>query len=239
MSGSYYVALSGMHAGLEALDRLATDLANASTVGYKAERGTTAQADRPDFGILLHSAIDVTDGPTRVDLRPGDITSTGRDLDAAIEGPGMFAVNTPAGTRYTRTGKLSVRADGVLTASDREVVGEDGKPIMVGPGAVKIEADGSVSIAGAVVGKMKIVEFKQPELLVRKGPDLFSAEGQSPVAPTESAVKSGALEQSNVSVVGRMTELISVSRNFGTMERALSLLANDVDLKAITELGRR
>jgi len=228
-----------MHAGLEALDRLATDLANASTVGYKAERGTTAQADRPDFGILLHSAIDVTDGPTRVDLRPGDITSTGRDLDAAIEGPGMFAVNTPAGTRYTRTGKLSVRADGVLTASDREVVGEDGKPIMVGPGAVKIEADGSVSIAGAVVGKMKIVEFKQPELLVRKGPDLFSAEGQSPVAPTESAVKSGALEQSNVSVVGRMTELISVSRNFGTMERALSLLANDVDLKAITELGRR
>ena len=239
MSGSYYVALSGMHAGLEALDRLATDLANASTVGYKAERGTTAQADRPDFGILLHSAIDVTDGPTRVDLRPGDITSTGRDLDAAIEGPGMFAVNTPAGTRYTRTGKLSVRADGVLTASDREVVGDDGKPIMVGPGAVKIEADGSVSIAGAVVGKMKIVEFKQPELLVRKGPDLFSAEGQSPVAPTESAVKSGALEQSNVSVVGRMTELISVSRNFGTMERALSLLANDVDLKAITELGRR
>jgi flagellar basal body rod protein FlgG len=228
-----------MHAGLEALDRLATDLANASTVGYKAERGTTAQADRPDFGILLHSAIDVADGPTRVDLRPGDITSTGRDLDAAIEGPGMFAVNTPAGTRYTRTGKLSVRADGVLTASDREVVGEDGKQIMVGPGAVKIEADGSVSIAGAVVGKMKIVEFKQPELLVRKGPDLFSAEEQTPVAPTESAVKSGALEQSNVSVVGRMTELISVSRNFGTMERALSLLANDVDLKAITELGRR
>ena len=46
MAGSYYIALSGMQARLEALDRLATDLANASTVGYKAER-TTTTAGRP------------------------------------------------------------------------------------------------------------------------------------------------------------------------------------------------
>jgi flagellar basal body rod protein FlgG len=228
-----------MHAGLEALDRLATDLANASTVGYKAERGTTAQADRPDFGALLHSAIDVTDGPTRVDLRPGEIAPTGRDLDAAIDGPGMFAVKTPAGTRYTRTGQLSRRTDGALIASGREVEGEDGRPIMLGAGPVKIDADGTVNNGGEVVGKIKIVEFKQPELLVRKGPDLFSAEGQTPLESTASEVRAGVLEQSNVSVVERMAELTTVSRSFGTMERALSLLANDVDLKAITELGRR
>ena len=42
MAGGYYIALSGMRSRLEALDRLATDLANASTIGYKAERGTTA-----------------------------------------------------------------------------------------------------------------------------------------------------------------------------------------------------
>ena len=59
------------------------------------------------------------------------------------------------------------------------------------------------------------------------------------MAPTQSEVRAGVLEQSNVSVVERMAELTTVSRSFGTMERALSLLANDVDLKAITELGRR
>ena len=198
MSGSYYIALSGMHAGLEALDRLATDLANASTVGYKAERGTTAQADRADFSALLHSAIDVSDGPKRVDLRPGEIAPTGRELDAAIDGPGMFAVKTPGGTSYTRTGKFSRRADGALTASGREVEGEDGKPIMLGAGAVKIDSDGTVNNGGEAVGKMKIVEFKNPELLVRKGPDLFSADGQPPFAATESEVRSGVLEQSNV-----------------------------------------
>jgi flagellar basal body rod protein FlgG len=238
MSGSYYIALSGMHAGLEALDRLATDLANASTVGYKAQRGTTAQADRTDFNALLHSAIDVTDGPTRADLRPGEVAPTGRELDTAIDGPGMFAVITPSGTRYTRTGKFTRRSDGVLTSSGMELEGEDGKPITLGQGPVKFGEDGTVTSAGEVVGKLKIVEFQHPESLNRQGPDLFSADGQVPQEATDSEVRSGVLEQSNVSVVERMSELTSVSRNFGTMERALSLLSNDVDLKAITELGR-
>ena len=37
----------------------------------------------------------------------------------------------------------------------------------------------------------------------------------------------------------RIVELASVSRNFETMQRALSMLSNDIDQRAITELGRR
>src|SRR5437660_638158 len=118
MAGSYYIALSGMRARMTELDRLATDLANASTAGYKAERGTTEQSDRADFSLSLKSAIDVANSATRTDLRAGEISSTGRDLDAAIEGPGMFAVTTPGGaTRYTRTGRFVARADGVLSTA--------------------------------------------------------------------------------------------------------------------------
>jgi flagellar basal body rod protein FlgG len=238
MAGGYYIALSGMRARLEALDRLSTDLANASTVGYKAERGTTAEAGRANFTDALQSAIDVANGPNRTDFHTGEIATTGRELDAAIDGPGMFAVKTPSGTRYTRSGKFLRGNDGTLTtATGMPLEGIDGQPIKVGPGNVEFSGDGTVKNEGEVVGRLKVVEFPHPALVRRLGTDLFYSD-EAPLPATSSAVRAGALEQSNVSVVERMSELTSVARSFGTMERALSTLANDIDSKAITELGR-
>ena len=62
MAGGYYTALSGMRTRMDALDRLAADIANASTAGYKTERAGTTQADRPSFGAALQSAVDVANG---------------------------------------------------------------------------------------------------------------------------------------------------------------------------------
>ena len=118
MPGGAYSALSGMQARLADLDRLASDIANVGTSGYKTERGATVAAERPSFRAALDSAVDVTTGGTRLDFRPGTIGTTGRDLDAAIEGAGFFVVNTPNGERYTRNGSFVRRGDGVLTASD-------------------------------------------------------------------------------------------------------------------------
>ena len=53
MSGGAYSALSGMRARLEDLDRLASDLANVGTSGYKTERGATVAAERPSSGAAL------------------------------------------------------------------------------------------------------------------------------------------------------------------------------------------
>jgi flagellar basal-body rod protein FlgF len=240
MSGSYYIALSGMHTRLETLDRLAADIANVNTVGYKAARSTTAQADRANFGDSLQAAIDVTDGPSRIDTRPGAITTTRRDLDVSVDVPGMFAIDTPSGTRYTHDGRFVRRSDGMLATSDGMTVQSDaGTPIAVGTdGPVQIDTDGTVRSDGNVVGRLKIAEFKNSGALIREGADRFRSDSEQPHAPAVVAVRPGSLEQSNVSVVDRMTELTSVSRTFGTLERALSLLSNDVDLKAITELRK-
>jgi flagellar basal-body rod protein FlgF len=240
MAGSYYIALSGMQARMDALDRLASDIANVNTAGYKSERATTAEAERADFGASLQAAIDVADGPSRIDLRAGAITATGRDLDAAIEGPGMFTVSTPGGTRYTRDGRFVRRADGVLSTSTGDpVTGADGSTITISPGPVEISADGSVRAGGVTAGRLQIVEFSDPAALVRDGVSLLRSTGEVPRPAAQSEVKSGALEQSNVSVPDRIVELASVSRNFETMQRALSMLSNDIDQRAITELGRR
>ena len=52
-------------------------------------------------------------------------------------------------------------------------------------------------------------------------------------------MRAGALEQSNVSVVDRIAELTGVSRSFESMQKALQTMSNDIDGRAITELGRR
>ena len=71
MAGGYYAALSGMRTRLEMLDRLASDIANSGTAGYKSERAATLEATRRQFGAELQSAIDVVGGRAELDLRPG------------------------------------------------------------------------------------------------------------------------------------------------------------------------
>ena len=240
MAGSYYIALSGMRARLDALDRVAADIANVSTAGYKAERATTAQADRPAFGDTLQAAIDVVDGPARLDVRGGAIAPTGRDLDLAVDGQGLFAVSTPAGERYTRDGRFVRRPDGVLTnAAGDPVQSTGGGPLKLPDGPVQIDEDGSLRAGGEAVGRVKVVEFDAPQALVKESAHLFRADTQAPRAATASPVRSGSLEQSNVSVVERVAELTAVSRSFETLQRALSILVNDIDGRAISELGRR
>lgn len=241
MAGGYYIALSGMRARMDELDRLASDIANVNTAGFRAERSTTSQSDRGGFGVALQAAIDVGQGPTRIDARAGAIAGTGRDLDVAVDGPGMFVIDTPGGPRYTRDGRFVRRPDGVLaTANGMAVQSDSGAPITLGAGGpVKVDPDGTVRSNGASVGRLNLVEFKDPGALIREGPDHFNSGAQVPSPAVDSSVRPGSLEQSNVSIVDRLSTLTSVSRSFEAMQKALSLLANDVDLRAITELGRR
>lgn len=238
MAGGHYVALSGMRTRLDELDRLANDIANVGTAGYKAERTGQRNAPRPVFDDALETAIDASTGGRRLDARPGAIEPTGRALDIAIEGGGFLAVDTPAGERYTRNGHLSRAEDGtLLTADGATVKGVDG-PITVGKGAVTVEGDGTVYSDGAAVGRLSIVEFKDPGALTREGGALLRSE-EPPTPVAAPSVRTGSLEQANVSVVDRIAELTSVNRSFQALQKAVSVLMNDVDGRAIESLGRR
>jgi flagellar basal body rod protein FlgG len=52
-------------------------------------------------------------------------------------------------------------------------------------------------------------------------------------------VVGGSLEQANVSMVDRMASLTDVQRTFEALQRGVSVLLNDIDGRAIVELGRR
>jgi flagellar basal body rod protein FlgG len=240
MAGGAYVALSGLRARADHLDRLASDIANAGTSGYKAERGTTTAAERPAFDRLLQSAIDVAPGPERFDFRNGSIAPTGRDLDVALEGPGFFVVQTDAGLRYTRNGHFERSADGTLVTEDGQaVLGEHG-PIKLGTGALKIGEDGTIRSGAAVAGKLQVVEFDETSALGREGNSRFrAADTIKSSAATSTAVRGGALEKSNVSMVERIAELTEVTRTFEALQKGVSMLMNDIDGRAISELGKK
>jgi flagellar basal body rod protein FlgG len=243
MPGGAYAALSGMQNRLEDLDRLASDLANIGTSGYKTERAASVAAERPSFRAVLDSAVDVTGGATRLDLRPGTIGTTGRDLDAAIEGNGFFVVTTANGERYTRNGSFVRRADGVLTAADGSPVvgvgaGAAGQ-IKIGTGQISISDDGTVKAGDVVAGKLKLVSFASEDDLERESGTRFRAKaGTTPTAST-AKVMGGSLEQSNVTMVDRMVALTETQRSFEGLQRGISVLMNEIDAKAIAELGRR
>jgi flagellar basal body rod protein FlgG len=240
MAGGYYAALSGMRTRIDQLDRLADEIANAGTAGFKGERAALEKAPRRAFVDALDTAIDVAAGPRRLDTRQGTVLPTGRELDVAIEGRGFMAVQTDAGVRYTRNGHLSRQADGRLSTSDGAVVlGEDG-PITVGPGPLEFGEDGTVRNGTIVAGKIRVVEFADPKALIREGGSVLRApDGVTPVDADAPIVRSGALEQSNVSVVEKVAELTTVSRTFEALQRALAVLMNDVDGRTIDSLGRR
>ncbi len=240
MAGGHYIALSGMRARLDELDRLSSDIANAGTAGYKTERTTDAQADRPQFAAALRTAIDVAPGGRKLNLTGGPINTTGRALDVAIEGGGFFVVQTAAGTRYTRNGRFSVTGDGTLVTDDgAAVLGNDGPIKLTRSGDVRVDADGSIRDGQTVAGRLTVVQFADPSQLTRETGVLFRSDAQPAAPATDVTVKGGALEESNVSVVERVAELTNVTRSFEALQKALSLMMNDVDGRAVDQLGRR
>ena len=239
MPGGAYSALSGMRTRLDELDRLAADLANVSTVGYKTERSAKAASQRDEFAAELEAAVDVVMGGRKIDFKPGVIASTGRDLDVAIDGSGFFAVETPAGERYTRNGSFSRRADGTLTTSTGEtVLGESG-PITLPNGPVSISDNGTITSGTTIVGRVQVVQFASERDLIRESGATFRALTGATPEPAEVRLVTGSIEQSNVNMVDRMAKLTELSRNFEQLNKGVTVLMNELDGRAISELVRK
>jgi flagellar basal body rod protein FlgG len=229
-----------MRIRLDDLDRLAADLANVETAGYKTERTSTEAAERA-FSTALDAAIDVTRGAGKTDFRPGTVTTTGRDLDVAIEGRGFFEVQTPAGLRYTRGGNFIRDTDGLLiTADGSRVMGTEGE-IKLPVGPVTVMSDGNIRVGQAIVAKLKIMEFASDADIQRETGTRFKAAegGAAPTEAVDARLFGGSLEHSNASVVERIATMTSVMRSFEGLQKGISVLMNEIDGRAITELGKR
>lgn len=242
MDSGFYAACTALMSRSDALDTIANNLANTSTAGYRAQHNifssvlATAKNSLPvlnqainDYGVL---------GGTRLDTTQGSLERTGNELDLALEGRGYFVVDTPTGRVYTRAGNLQVSPHGqLITAQGDPVMGEHGVIPVVG-GPMNISPDGTISVNGAVAGKLKIVEFAPGVNLQSAGGTYYTAPKGTEVAATQTNVRQGMLEGSNVNPVASVVELISVQRTAEMMQKALSMFNQDMNKTATQDLPR-
>jgi flagellar basal-body rod protein FlgF len=247
MESGFYVAYSGLAARMQALDFAASNLANASTAGFKAQSPfylLLAAADGRHALSPLNRAVNQFGllGGSHLDDRSGSLETTGNGTDLAIEGPGFFAVQTSAGTRYTRNGSFRLNTARQLTTQDgNPVLARQGTrtiPIVLPAGTVEVSPDGTIAVDGAVVAKLHVVEFKEGTSLLAEGDSRYVAPAGSEIPMAEPNVRQGMLESSNVNPIESAVGLISLQRESEMLGRALNLFSSVFDRAAAQDVPR-
>ena len=208
----------------------AHNLANANTTGF-----------RSDFYSLMSEQVNGGGLPTRInaiadmkisDYSQGTITTTGRPLDVAINGPGWFVVEAPeGGEALSRRGDFHLTTDGMLINGAGLPVMGDGGPLAVPEhDSLTIGADGTISIvplglgpeSSVVVDRIKLVEADAEQL--RKGEDglLRLADGSEAKVSADIRLATSSLESSNVNTIEAMVNMIELARRYEMQVKVMS-----------------
>ncbi|MGE0109182.1 MAG: flagellar basal-body rod protein FlgF [Bdellovibrionales bacterium] len=235
--GSYQESLE------TAMAVIANNVANVNTTGFKRETidfDSFLSKPTPQDSFLFA----VEDGTYR-DTSQGAVSLTGNPLDIAVQGHAYLAVQTKAGTRYTRAGAFQVSQEGELVTARGERVLDDGGQSITFPTDARnilISGDGKISAetgaAGTIaeIGKLGLYEFQHESAMEKIGLNLY-ASAEAPSQSETSKVVQGAVESSNVSGVEEMTRMIEVSRAY---QRIANLVhaEHERQVSAIQRLGK-
>ncbi|TXI79488.1 MAG: flagellar basal body rod protein FlgF [Dechloromonas sp.] len=217
-----YTAMTGAKHVFMQQAGTANNLANASTIGFKAQEHRFRAV--PVLSEAMPTRAFTVDASVSDVFDEGPLMFTGRNLDVAVQGRGWLAVQLPDGSEaYTRAGSLDVDVTGLLQTKSGHNVAGDGGPITVPPdNRVEIAPDGTISVVPTfgtpnianAIGRLKLVNPPEADL-VRGADGLFRLrDGQAAPADESVRLASGVLEGSNVNVTDAMVNLISLSRQF-------------------------
>lgn len=230
MDRSLYIAMSGAKQSLLAQNSNANNLANMQTTGFKSDLEWFRS--RPVSGAGYPTRVYAMIEKPGTDFSPGAMQTTGRDLDVAINGEGLIAVQGEDGKEaYTRGGDLRITPEGFLrTGTGLQVSGQNG-PIIIPPSErLTIGSDGTISIVpmGAgnattleVLDRIKLVKPAMKEMEKLGDGLLHPKDGLPLEASADVSLSQGVLEGSNVNAFVAMTEMIELARNFELQTRVM------------------
>jgi flagellar basal-body rod protein FlgG len=262
MIRALYTAASGMNAQQANIDTVANNLANVNTAGFKKSRmefqdlvyqqlvtpgsQTSTSTEAP---VGLEVGLGTRAAATARDFANGNLRATNAPLDLAIEGRGFFQITLPSGeTAYTRSGALHLSAEGSLVNADGFTL-EPQISIPDDAVSITISKTGivSVQIAGQTatqeVGTIELAAFQNPGGLRALGSNLFAtttASGEPTTGvPGQDGIGTlvqGFLEDSNVSVVEEMVNMILAQRAYEANSKVVR--ASDEMLTQVNNLVR-
>lgn len=218
-----YLAMSGARETMRSQQAHASNLANATTTGFKSD---FAQARAMQvYGEGHASRVYAMAERPGTNVSTGTLIQTGRDLDVAVGGDGWIAVMDANGQEaYTRAGELQVNQfNQLVTGGGRAVMGNGGIPITLPPfEKLEIGGDGTITIRPlgegaaelAVLDRIKLVKDNDGSLF--KGTDGLMHTGNNQPLPLANDVqlRGGYLESSNVNSVTELTSIIELSKQF-------------------------
>lgn len=231
-----YTAATGMTAAMTRQRITASNLANAQTIGFRAEtlQATPMTLDGPQLEVRSMNATQVRGA----EMKPGAIITTGRSLDVAMQGDAMLAVQTvDGGEGYTRRGDLSISPTGLLQNGEGlPVLGQNG-PITLPPDAqVSISPRGEVLVANpqapgepaTAVDKLKLASWRGTQI-AKDLNGIFRAPNNGVLPTDENAeIIPEALEQSNVKTTEVLVDMVEAQRSFD-MRTKLIATAKELD----------
>jgi flagellar basal-body rod protein FlgG len=180
------------------------------------------------------------------EFEQGALKSTDNDFDLAMDGKGFFAIKTPSGERYTRSGAFVLGKEGFLeTKEGYPVLGQNG-PIEVKANNFKVDKDGNVYVNTDYqndpfrlvsreendwkglkkLDTLKIVEFPKDRFIAKQGASLWRSTEESGDAAVLGAgnrpkVVQGFVEASNVNPVLEMVQMIEVNRAYEANQKSI------------------
>lgn len=174
------------------------------------------------------------------DFTDGGIIDTGNKLDFAITGEGFFKVQDETGNMYyTRDGSFTIDRDGTLITKDgKRVLGQNG-PIILSSKDVEANTDGTITLNGATIGKLSIVDIENKEDLRKIGNNLYTAvqNGEIREAEFTGRVLNGHIESSNVDIIKEMVSMITGFRNYESSQKIINT-QDELLGKVVNELGK-
>jgi flagellar basal body rod protein FlgG len=163
----------------------------------------------------------------------GEMTSTGRDLDIAIQGEGFFEVQGEDGQRlYTRAGNFHLDADRtIVDVMGRTLLGDGGAPIQLlsTGGTIAIAKDGTLTQGEQPLGKLAVYRFEDPQSLQGVSGSAFTANGQAPQQVEHPTLIQRSLEGSNVWAVQEMVSLVRASRAYEAAQKIVTSRDDTLD----------
>ena len=230
-----YLAMNGAAQAMLAQQNNANNLANIGTVGFKA--ALDHFQSNPVSGPGHLDRVYASNEAAGANLNPGAITTTGRQLDLAINGDGWFTVQADDGsTAFSRRGDFRIDPNGLLLNGANQIVLGEGGPITIPQfESLQIGRDGSISIrasgqaANTLIGidRIRLVNPSSDQLY--RGEDgLFrSRDGAEAAADASVSVTSGALESSNVNAVDAMVRMIDYARYYEQQVKLMKLASEN------------
>ena len=248
MLPALWVSKTGLSAQDMNLTTISNNLANVSTTGFKRDRAEfqdllyqirrqpgaqSSQDSQLPTGLQLGTGVRIV-GTSKM-FTEGSLQTTEQPLDMAVNGRGFFQILQPDGTvAYTRDGSFHLDSNGQLVTSQ----GYSLEPAIVLPAEVQtftVGEDGTVSVTVSgdptpqVIGNIQTADFVNPAGLQAIGNNLFPDTGSSgapqvgtPGLTGLGTVLQNTLENSNVSVVEELVNMITTQRAYEMNSKVIS-----------------